>query len=225
MLLGTAEPLLRYALVAGSLALAPALVVADQPPDAAPATWVRVTVASEVAGEGFAMSPAETRGKVLSRDTRTVTFDVKGQAVRVARPGTVLEGTLTRTVTSPGGSVRTLDDNTLAVLTPGPILVPREAIAAVDVRQRRSRKGLGVLIGAVVGGVIGGLAATPSQPEFGGELATGGGAVVGVLGGAILGGLVAPGSKWETNVPLNRVCVSVRAGRGHGLEVHVAAAF
>ena len=192
-------------------------------------TWVRVTTGVEVAGEGFAMGSRETRGRSLSDDKRTTTFDVNGQPVRVGKPGTTLEG-----------AVQALDEKTLLLRGLGEspsIVIPRDAIAGLDVRRRESKKGLGLLIGAVAGGAIG-YAATrgdhcrsakdglePILCGVGEGFVKLAGPILGVVGGAIVGLIVAPGGKWEKNVPLNHVNVSFGLSRGRGIGVSVSLAF
>jgi hypothetical protein len=99
----------------------------------------------------------------------------------------------------------------------------------VDVRRRSSWKEEGLLIGLVAGGVIGGAIGRSQESEsdyldFQG-LTTGMGVVLGVLGGAVLGVLVAPGAKWEENVPLDHVHLSVGPTHGGGVGLSVSVAF
>jgi hypothetical protein len=46
-----------------------------------------------------------------------------------------------------------------------------------------------------------------------------------VAGGTILGLLVAPGAKWEKNVPLDRLQVSLWPTRGRGLRFSLSLGF
>jgi hypothetical protein len=63
-----------------------------------------VTTDQEVTGDGFSVSSHETRGKELSDDRTSVTFDVNGNRVRVVKPGKTVEG-----------PVRALDGGTLVL--------------------------------------------------------------------------------------------------------------
>ena len=203
-----------------------ALVRADQSTRIAPGNWVRVTTATEVTGEGFAMG-SDARGKALSDDKRTRTFEVNGRPVRVAKPITTLEGI-----------VEAVDETTLVLRGSPPIAIPRQAITRLDLRKRGSRKGAGIFLGALAGGAIGyGIGAATSGPGCqGGE--TGFAhlctlddvgkpvdAFLGAAGGAILGLIFAPGARWERNLPLDHVQVSLGPTRGRGIRLSVSLAF
>jgi hypothetical protein len=216
-----------WAFAAGLLGLTPAALALADPATAIPlGNWVRVTTATEVTGEGFAMG-RESRGKALSNDRQTRTFEVNGHSVRVAKPLTTIEGV-----------VEVADETTLLLRGSSPIAIPRQAITRLDLRRRESRKGAGVFIGALAGGAIGyGIGAATSGPGCkGGE--TGFGhlcslddvakpvdAFLGAAGGAILGLVLAPGTRWQKNVPLDHVQVSLGPTRGRGILLSVSLAF
>jgi hypothetical protein len=163
--------------------------------------WIRVTTGADVTGEGFAIGAQQIQGRVVLQDKRTTTFDVSGRQVRVAKPDTTLQGV-----------VEALDNTTLVLKERAgdpPILVPRRAIAGLDVRQRRSLKFYGIVIGAVAGGALG-YAFNRPEPEctflcdldeFVGVVATFAGGGI----GGLVGWLVAPGDKWDRDVPLDDV--------------------
>ena len=191
---------------------------ADDAAKIEPGNWVRVTTGGDVTGEGFSIGPRETRGKSVSQDKRTTTFDVNGKAVRVAKPTMTLEG-----------AVDLLREETLVLKGAGessPIVVPRQAITHLDVRRRQSWKVRGLLIGALAGGVVGGVigASQETESSFLHGVPTAGGAILGTLSGALLGVLVAPGAKWERDVSLEHVHISVGPARG-GLGFSVLVAF
>jgi hypothetical protein len=205
----------------------PELLLADGGTDPGPGRWVRVTTGTEVTGDGFVMNATETQGRSLSHDKRTTTFDVNGHAVRVPKPGTTVEG-----------EVQTSDEKLLVLTRTGeslPIIVPRAAISSLDMRQRKSSKGKGLLFGALGGGVIGyAIGAATSGPGCqGGETGFAhlctlddvnkpAGALLGVVVGVILGVIVAPGAKWE-RVSLGHAQLSLRPTlrRGIGLSLSV----
>lgn len=205
----------------GCLAVLAALVplgplFADEGVRIEPGNWIRVSTGSEVTGEGFSIGPKETIGRSLSHDKRTTTFDVSGRTVRVAKPTTTLEG-----------AVDVLGEKTLVLKGAGeasPIVIPRQAITRLDVRRRQSWKVRGLLIGGLAGGVVGGVIGSSQETEgsFLHGVPTAGGVVLGTLSGAILGVLVAPGAKWEKDVSLDRVHISLGpSGRSVRLSVLV----
>ena len=184
-------------LVCVAACVASTSLLAGEPTEIAPGQWVRVTTGTEVTGEGFAMSPGETQGKSLSHDKRTMTFDVKGQAVRVAKPGVTVDG-----------AVQVLDEKTLVLQRAGEssaVVVPRDAIVRVDMRQRRSWKGRGAAIGAGAGLAVGVLAGVLSgsdecAPIFESLCFSAGDkavifSIVAVPIGALLGVVAAPGDR------------------------------
>jgi hypothetical protein len=206
--------------------LGPVSLLASEPQEIAPGRWVRVTTGTEVAGEGFAMSLRETQDTVLSHDKRTMTFDVSGQPISVAKPDTTLEG-----------AVQILDDKTLVLKGAGekrPIVVPRDAIIRVDLRQRRSSRGRGAAIGAGAGlavGLLGGLLSGDDTSNgclfvcfTAGEKA----AIFSIIAvpiGALLGVVVAPGAKWQRDVHLERAHVNLGPTRGRGIALSVSVRF
>jgi hypothetical protein len=187
------------------MALAAPAPAAEQG-DISPGMWVRLTIGTRVASEGF---------------------EANGRSPSVAKPGTTLQGAVrsldekTLILERPGES---------------PVLVPRDAISRLDVRRRQSKKALGLGIGLLAGGAIGyAIGAATSGPGCqGGEtgfehlcalddLGKPVGAIVGVVAGAVLGLVVAPGAKWEKNVAFDRVRVGIgpRPHRGIGLSLSV----
>jgi hypothetical protein len=191
-----------------------AALSAEEPAVVAAGQWVRVSVGGEAAG-----------GKELTHDKRTTTFDVNGQPMRMAKPGTTLEGQVQ--MVGPEALVLKGASDT------SPIVVPVGAVTSMDVRRRESKKVAGVLLGALGGGAIGyavGAATAPAcTPEFlgclGHDLSAPGGGLLGVLAGAVLGAAIAPGAKWDTNVRLDHVRVSLGPTRGGGFGGSVSVGF
>ena len=221
-------PLLGIAASIVALAL-PGALLAEDASTISPGTYVRVSTRTEELGESLEPTADTTNGKPLAHDHLTMTFATKGQPVRVARPGVTLKGTL-----------QAVDQNTLTLQQDGgaPIVVPRASIRSVDLRQRESKRGLGVLVGVLAGGAIGYAvgAATSGPGCHGGETGLAhlctldeidkpAGAVLGVLGGVILGALVAPGDKWDNNVSLDHVRLSFGPTRGRGAGFSLAVGF
>jgi len=207
----------RVCLAALAALLPPGPLLAD---DAAiePGTWVRVSTGGEVTGTGFSIDTRGARGKYVSEDKRTMTFQVNGQAVRVARPAMTLEG-----------AMDLLGEETLVLRgtgESGPIVIPGRAITKLDVRRRQSWKVRGLLIGALAGGIVGGVigASQEKEGDFLHGVPTAEGAVLGTLGGALLGVLVAPGGKLEKDVSLDHVHVSLGPTR-RGARFSVVVAF
>jgi hypothetical protein len=154
--------------------------------------------------------------------SRAVTFEADGRPARVAKSGATLEGRL-----------QGLDDKSLTILSSRervashPIIVPRVAISALDVRRRASWKGAGFLIGCVVGGAAG--LATAASIDLAPVAHSIGYrercewcvlTILGFAGGGILGAIVAPGAQWQENVALNRV----RLGTGRSVPVRMSLA-
>jgi len=186
----------RCACIAASLALLPsAYVAAGEAAEVVTGKWVRITT---------------------------------GSALAAAKPRTI------------EGTVQSLDEKTLVLGRAGqsPISVARDAISSVDVRRRESKKGLGVVIGLIAGGGIGyAIGAATSGPGCQDreldifrlctldEVGKPAGAILGVVGGAVLGLLVAPGTKWEKNVPLDHIHVSLGPTRHRGIGLTLSVAF
>jgi hypothetical protein len=212
------------------LLAAPVRLPAQEASGLAPGTWVKVRTGSEVAGEGFAITAQGTRGRSLSDDKRTVTFDLNGKPLRVAKPGKTLEG-----------PIRSLDAKNIVLGGPDeqkPIVIPRDHIAGLDVRRRSSKKGVGIVLGALGGGLIGyGIGTATSGPGCQGDeigfdhlcslddLNKPAGALLGAAAGALIGGLVAPGARWDRDYPLDRVRVSVQPIRGRGVGLAFSISF
>jgi hypothetical protein len=207
--------------------VSPAPLLAAETTDLSPGQWVRVTTGTEVAGEGFAMSLHETQGYVVSRDHRTMTFDVSGQETRVAKPRTTLEG-----------EVQAFDDKVLVLGGSGearPVLVPRDALTRVDVRLRHSSKWRGLAVGAgagLAGAVLAGVLSGSDEcaPIFKNLCFSASDkaaiySVVAVPIGALLGLAVAPGARWQSNSAVDRVHLSLRRTRSRGIEVSLLLAF
>jgi hypothetical protein len=224
----TSMPLFRIAASIVSLALPVALLAGDAS-TIVPGTYVRVSTGTEVGSGTLEPTADGTTVRPLAHDKRTTTFEVKGQPVRVAKPGVTIEGIL-----------QTIDTNTLTLQREGDaaIVVSRAAIRSVDVRKRESKKGIGAGIGLLAGGAIGyAIGAATSGPGCQGgetgfaalcsldEIGKPAGAILGVLSGAVLGAIVAPGSRWEKNVPLDHVRLSLGPTRGRGLGWSVSVAF
>lgn len=210
----------------------PAVLSARDVGDLAPGSWVRVTTVR--AGEGFVVATTTAAGQAHTHDGRTVTIEENDRPIRFARAGTTIEGKL-----------QSIDDSTLvfAGASAGDneglaIHVPWAAVKSVDVRQRESKKGIGIVIGAVVGGALGyAIGATTNGPgcreDKSGfaafcdlaDAARNGERILGVLGGSVIGGLVAPGALWFRNVPLDRARVTVAPVRGRGLRVALSVGF
>lgn len=186
---------------------------AGEPTETPSTVWVRVRTGTEVAGDGFSVREHEPLGATVPHDSRTMTLEVKGQAVRFARPGQTIEG-----------RVQAFDDNRIVVLQNGEegraVVVPRAAIVGLDVRQRPSRKGRGAAIGFGVG-VLAGLALVASSDADERVLLL----IPAVPIGTLLGLVVAPGAKWERNVPIDRIRVGLGPTRGHGIGLSVSLAF
>lgn len=152
--------------------------------------------------------------------------------MRVAKPGKTFEGKLLL-----------LEENAL-VLDGGegkpPIVVPRVAVAKLDVRRRASKRPFGVVIGTVLGGIIGNAVANRRsgsdceayEIDFdraicrsSDKISSATNVTVGLGLGALLGAGVTPGDRWDKNVPLASVHLSLGRTRGHGFRVSVAFAF
>ncbi len=163
------------------------------------------------------------------------------QSTRIAPGNWVRVTTATEAtgkLTTIQGVVEAVDETTLVLRGSPPIAIPRQAITSLDLRKRGSRKGAGLLIGALAGGAIGyGIGAATSGPGCqGGETGLAHlctlddvgkpvGAFLGAAGGAILGLVLAPGARWERNLPLDRVQVSLGPTRGRGIRLSVSLAF
>ena len=117
-------------------------------------------------------------------DDSSVTVDMQGRRLRLLKPGTGYQG-----------AIAALDAKALEFAGPEPpVIVPLRSIARLDVRQRKSRKGRGVLIGALAGAAIGAIAGYGSGSGNGGgqgfdgaSWAAGAGGVLGASVGALVG--------------------------------------
>ena len=185
-----------------------------------PGQWVRVQTGPDSRGEGLGTVQWDKGGfqvpqpaRLVSHDDVSVTIDTEGRRLRLLRPGTEFQGV-----------VATFDDKALEFVGPEPtVLVPLGSIAKMDVRQRKSRKGRGALIGALAGAMIGAIVATGSGSGSNGSMgidgaawAAGAGGVAGASVGALVGLLVAPGARWQEDVALTRLEIRRPARSGAG---------
>lgn len=119
------------------------------------------------------------------------------------------------------GHVVQLDDRALTVRphwSPAVVVIPREAIARLDVQTRPSKRGVGALAGVGLAGLAG-LAIGHGADE----------APIVILAtapvGALFGYLLGPGAKWDKRVPVQNVALAVAPLRGHGVGFSVSVGF
>lgn len=188
------------AILGSVLTIALALPATAASADADPLPWVRVTTAEEVVSEGLLIG--------------------RGRAVQ-------------------GRLAAVLDDGTLVLTRPGErVFVPAPAVARVDVRRRESKRVLGGVFGAAAAGSLAFLAGGSGGSscrrdvnffcvafdEMNEDLRVAG-ALLGVAVGGAIGALLAPDARWDRNVGLDDVHLSVSATPRRGLGVVVAVSF
>ena len=133
------------------------------------------------------------------------------------------------------GTLTTLDDGALTLLTPhrtDAVVVRREGITRVEVSTGRQSRARGALLGAAIGagagaviGVAGGLATSGEGEKTYGAVASG--AISAFLLGSIgagVGLVVPPAERWN-ELPLDRVRLTLAAVPGRGAAISVAFAF
>ncbi|SRR6266568_3291434 len=187
-----------------------------------------ITIGALVCGTLLIGLPGQTLGDDAKRPVGhwirvTTNSDIAG----IAKAGTRLEGLL-----------QSLDENSLVVARNSrsqPVIVPRAAIARLDVRERASSRGKAALIGAGVGlvaGVSTGVASGNDEcASIFKNLCWSAGqkaaiySVLTVPAGALLGLAFGHGSQWQENVPVERLRLSFGAAPGRGLRLAVTRVF